>query len=280
MSEEYIFRAKTKEAFVIKLLGELLSNTIKFAPFNITDRGISLTQADSKVEQLIDVLLVKENFQQYRCSRSLSFTVNSTHFYKMLKNIKKKDTITMFILENDPNKLVICVEQSEENNKTTTTIRINHNRPEEFRLPGENAQEGDPRYDSPIIMSVKEFQKIKSLHGISRITTVMSRPGYIRFFCDGGEVWTRDVIHDDHNEDEKSQAKTITQTFNTNYLTGLTKCAGAGQAGMVQVFTHPSLPLKIRMKAGNLGDLTVFIKSREMIEWEMEERAENEEEED
>ena len=42
MTEEYIFRAKTKEAFVIKLLGELLGNTIKNAPINITDKGIHL----------------------------------------------------------------------------------------------------------------------------------------------------------------------------------------------------------------------------------------------
>ena len=267
MSEEYIFRAKTKEAFVIKLLGELLSNTIKFAPINITDRGISLTQSDAKVEQLIDISLNKENFSSYKCTRPLSFTVNSIHFYKMLKNIKIKDTITMYISESDPNKIGICVEQPDENNKTTTTIRINYNRPAQFNL-----LEG---YDNPIIMSVKEFQKIKALQGISRIVTVMSRPGYIRFFCDGGELWTRDVVHDDNNEEDKSGSKPITQTFNTSYLTGLTKCAGAGKSGNVQVFVHSSLPLKIRMRAGNLGDLTVFIKSREMLEWEEEEQPAN-----
>ena len=261
MSDEFVFKARTKEAFVIKLLGELLSNTIKFAPIKINDKGISLSQSDSKCEQLIDIMLNKENFTSYKCIRSLNFTVNSTHFYKMLKNIKKKDVITVYITESDPNKLGICVEQSDENNKTTTTIRINHTRPEEFTLP-----EG---YDSPIIMSVKEFQKIKALHNISRTVSVSSKPGFIRFFCDGGELWTRDVVHDDNNDEDKVH-KLIIQTFNTIYLTGLTKCAGCGHSGNVQVFVHPTLPIKIRMRAGNLGDLTVYIKSREMIDWETE----------
>ena len=51
----YLFRAKTKEAFVFKVLGELLSSTLKFAPFRITENGIYLRQTDIKREQLIDL---------------------------------------------------------------------------------------------------------------------------------------------------------------------------------------------------------------------------------
>jgi proliferating cell nuclear antigen PCNA len=259
---EYIFRAKTKEAFVIKILGELLYNTIRFAPFKINEKGISLTQADPNTEILVDIMLQKENFSSFKCTKPLNFVVNSNHFHKMLRNIKKKDTITMYITENDPTKLGICIEKTDENNKTTTTIRINNNRPEQFNLPD--------GYDNPIIMSVKEFQQIKALHNISPKVTVSSRPGYIRFFCDGGELWTRDVIHNDNTEEENDSKKDqmIIQNFRTHYLTGLTKCAGAGQSSNVQVFVHNTLPLKIKMRAGNLGDLTIFIKSNEMIEWE------------
>ena len=46
MSEtvNYLFRAKTKEndAFVVKILSELLSNVVKWAPFTVNERGISL----------------------------------------------------------------------------------------------------------------------------------------------------------------------------------------------------------------------------------------------
>ena len=265
---EYIFKAKTKEAFVIKILGELLSNTIKFAPIKITEKGLYLVQADNNTEILIDLFLQKENFTSFKIVKPLTFMVNSGHFHKMLRNIKKKDTITMYITEDDPNKLGICIEKTDENNKTTTTIRINNNRPEQFNLP-----EG---YDNPVIMSVKEFQQIKSLHNISRTVTVTSRPGYIRFFCDGGELWTRDVVHNDNNEEDlESTIEFIVQNYNTHYLTGLTKCAGANHSGNIQVFISPNLPLKIKMRAGNLGEIVIFIKSREMIEWEEDEDKKN-----
>ena len=269
MSEEYIFRAKTREAFVIKLLAELLANTLKNSPIFITDKGITLTQPDTKWEQMIDISLHRTNFLNYRCVRPLSFTVTSNHLYRMLKNVKKKDAITMFITEAEPNMIGFCVDQGDETNKTNTTIRINYQRLDQFNLPD--------GYDDPIIMNVKEFQKIKSLHNIGRHITVSSRPGYIRFFCDGGELWTREVVHDDNTEDKEKPGKLIHQTFNTQYLTGLTKCAGASHTGNVQILAHASLPLKISMKAGTLGDLTIFIKSKEMIEWEHEEEQSNQE---
>lgn len=56
---EYIFRAKTKEAFVIKILGELLANTIRFSPIKINEKGITLTQADANTEILVDIMLQK-----------------------------------------------------------------------------------------------------------------------------------------------------------------------------------------------------------------------------
>ena len=261
---DYIFKVKTKEAYVIKILGELLSNTIKFAPIRVTERGISLTQSDAKMEQLIDIMLYKENFNHFKCAEPLSFIVNSTYLYKMLKSIKKKDSVSLYITREEPLKLCICVEKQDENNKTTTTIGITQNRPEIFTLP-----EG---YENPVIMSTKEFQNMKNLHPIGRIVRVTSKPGYIKFFSDGGDLFSRDIVIGDENE---SDSEPYIQHFNTNHLTGLTKCANASQSGNIQIFVQQALPLKIKMRAGNLGDLTILIKSREMIEWESADGEEN-----
>jgi hypothetical protein len=38
----YIFQAKTDEAFVIKILAELLNNRLQFAQFKINENGIFL----------------------------------------------------------------------------------------------------------------------------------------------------------------------------------------------------------------------------------------------
>jgi proliferating cell nuclear antigen PCNA len=258
----YLFRARTKEAFVIKILSELLSNaSIKFAPIRIDADGIHLCQADANNHQLINFTLHRENFFGFKTTKPLNFLVNSSHFYKMLKSIKKKDTITLFIKDDDSCKLGICVETSDENNKTNTHIRITYNQPQVFDEP--------TGYNNPTIISNKEFQKMKNLHNISKqMQVTCPYSGLIKFFCDGQEVYEREVVlgneyqNDDVCKDDEPQEE-YKQTFNTTHITGLTKCAN--QSGNVQIFVHRDLPLKIKMKAGNLGHLTVFIKSKERM---------------
>jgi len=276
----YIFRARTKEAFVIKVLSELLANAnLQFAPFRIDGDGIHLNAADRNNHQLINFSLFRENFYGYKCTRPLNFMVNSSHFHKLLKVIKKKDTITLFIKDDDNCKLGICVETSDENNKTNTNIRITYIQQNSVKIPDS--------YPNPTICTNKEFQKMKNLHNIASEMTVSSPyPGLIKFYCDGKDVYDREVVLGNEAEeediqlqddDEKNPAFPFCETFRTSYITGLTKCAN--QSGNVQLFVRNKMPLKIKMKAGNLGELTVYIKSLERIKLEQKIAAEKKKQE-
>ena len=178
----------------------------------------------------------------------------------MLKNIRKKDGITLFITEpekpSDPLKLGICVE-NDENNKVVTYIRITPTQLTTIDKPEE--------YENPIIMTSKEFQKMKTLHNLSQIMTVSYKPQYINFFCDAGELYSRSVsIGNNSSEEDIKNEKQYKQEYYTSYVTSLTKCAG--QSGVVQIFVHENNGMKIKMKAGGLGDVIVYIKSKEIIE--------------
>lgn len=263
----YIFRAKTKEAdaFVIKILGELLSYIVKWAPFTINEKGIMLNQRDPRNEQLVEIFLNRENFHVFKCPQTISFLVNSQTFYKMLKTIKKKDTITIFITEDEPLKLGITVEQASEKNKVTTFIKISYNRPEDIQLGTAT------NYETPLIISSKEFQKMKNLHSISKEIKLTCNHGQLKFSGDGGEIYSRElVINTEENDEGEHLPNNYEQTYNTHCITQLTKCAG--QSGnTVHMFIQRDMPLKIRMRAGNLGDLVIYIKSKEMLELESEE---------
>jgi hypothetical protein len=100
---------------------------------------------------------------------------------------------------------------------------------------------------------------------------VVSKLNYIRFFCDGGELYSRELVIGNENDEDNSHIKRLyKQEFNTEYITGLTKCAG--QSGSVSVYVDEENGLKIKMKAGGLGDLVVYIKSKELIDYEKEEK--------
>ena len=267
----YLFRAKTKEsdAFVIKVLGELISNVVKWAPFTVNEKGISLNQRDERNEQWIEVFLNKENFHVFKCDQPINFLVNSMTFYKMLKTIKKKDTINIFITADDPLRLGITVEQATEKNKVTTYIKISYNRPEDIQLGNDIMS-----YTKPLIISSKEFQKMKILHAISKEIKLFSNNGELKFLCDAGEIYSRELIINTEDDDETDGLpNNYEQTYNTQCITQLTKCAG--QSGnTVHLFIQRELPLKIRMRAGNLGEMIIYIKSKEMLELETEEENE------
>jgi hypothetical protein len=253
-----IFKAKTKEAFVIKKIGELLNNTLKFAPFRVTEDGIFILKADSEkevMEQLIDISLFRENFDVYKCKTPINFSVNTKHFYKLLTIIKKKDLVTLFIRDLESMQLGICV-QSDEYNRVVTYMRICATRPDEIIRP-----EG---YSNPIIITSKDFQKMKNLNNISTTINVTSKPEYIRFYCDGGELYSRELVIGNSDSCEEEDCKVYKQDFKTSHITSLTKCAS--QSGNVQVFVHEDLGMKIKMNASNLGEIIVYIKSTQMIE--------------
>ena len=256
--ENIIFKAKSKEAFVIKILGELLSNTLPFSQFTINEKGIFLLQSDDHRNQLIDIALHRENFTLYKCSQEINFLINSSKFYKFLKNIKKKDSITITIQKHDDDilSLGICVEQMDNNNRLTTNIRIGSYQPEVMEPP--------TGYENPFIMSGKEFQSIKNLHHSSDTMSVTTRGEWIRFLVTDDDRHDRKLeVGNNGQDDENREYQSCSKTFRTSYITSLCKCAG--QSGNIQVFLSEDLPLKIKLKAGNLGEISVYIKSLEMI---------------
>ena len=265
-AQNFLFKARTKDAFFIKVIAELFASHIKYAPFQINKNGIFLTQMDTNKQQLFELALFKENFVNFKLTvDSINFIVNAVHFYRMLKAIKKKDTITIFITAENPQELGISVEPSGEVITITTYIRITYNQPEEIAPP--------TGYENPIIATSKEFQTLKMLHNLSRSIIVSSSNGTIRFWCDNNALYKRKVVLGNKENEESTnddEENAFVQNFTNQYITGLTKCAG--QSGNVQIFiADENRPLKIKMKAGTLGDLIIYIKSKEMIDIEREE---------
>ena len=92
------WKCKTSEAYIVKILAELLSNNIKTGAFEINETGIYLCMMDSKRSILIDLQLKAENFSIYKFnSKKLFIGLNLNHLHKMVKSVKKKDSIELFI---------------------------------------------------------------------------------------------------------------------------------------------------------------------------------------
>ena len=120
----FLFYCKTTEGYIIKILSELLQNNIKNGCFIVTENGMSFRMTDSNRRILFDLTLDADKFTLFKLKKKqISIGLNLSHFYKMLKNIKKKDSLALFIEENKE-ELGIRVIPKEKNRVTTSFVKV------------------------------------------------------------------------------------------------------------------------------------------------------------
>ncbi len=263
-----IFKAKTHCAYTIKVLAELLQNNIKTACFEIDKNGIKLCMMDSNRMILIDLYLSSDNFTLYRFKEKdkLYLGINLSHFYKMLKSIKKKDSMQLFIDEDDRSELGIKVIPKENNRITISFVKIQPIQTLDIDLP--------TGYDKPIIVSSSEYQKMcKDMARIGKTTKVYAKNFHIKFICDAGGIMKQRVefgeTGDSDDEDEDENGIEYEQDFNTEYLSKIAKIAGLGVN--MQIYPKNGLPLMFRSTVGSLGKISIYIKSLDLLEQDDEE---------
>jgi len=262
---DYIFRCKTTEAFIFKVLIELLHNNIKTACFEISPENIILRMMDSNRRTLIDIVLNSKNFNMYYIntktdSQNICIGVNLNHFYKMLKSIKKKDSLVLFIQEDRITDIGIQVIPKDFSRLTTSFVKIQNIQNLEIALPD--------KYDHDIMVSSTEFSKMcKDMFNMSNTISVNATRFNVRFSCNVGSVYSREVMLGDTEVDMTSQSDIcFNDDFDTEQLSRILKIAGLNQNMMIHCRTD--MPLHFETKVGNLGTISVYIKSKKQIEEE------------
>lgn len=261
-----IFKCKTSDGYSFKILAELLQNNIKTACFEIDQDGIKLCMMDHNRTILINLTMDADKFliYKYKPKEKMYLGINLTHFHRMLKSIKKRDSIQLFINDNSITDLGIKVIPKEYNRVTTSYIKIQTIQNLDIDLP-----EG---YNRPVIVSSSEFQKMcKGLIHISNQTSIMSKGFLIRFSSDAGGVMKRytefgDTEDTDSDSDDSIDTPEYNEEFETEQLTRITKLAGLGNT--MQIYSKSNLPLLIKSTIGSIGDISIYLKSKSLVEVE------------
>lgn len=264
-----IFKCKSMEAYQIKILAELLTNNLKHGCFDLTDDGITLRMFDQPRRTLVDMNLQAENFSLYKFKSDDKFCLglNLNHFHKMLKSIKKKDSLQLFINSETPNELGIKTIPKENTRITTSGIKIQNIQNVEADVP--------LGYGKPVIVPSPDFQKMcKELSSIgSTNIRVKARGFHIDFIADADGILKRKVrLGESDDSDEENEVEQVSSsyeaTFTTDQFTRINKIAGLSST--MQIFSGSNdLPLLFRSSVGSLGKISVYIKSKELLDKEM-----------
>lgn len=264
-SPSYLFRCKTHDAYIVKNLVELLQNNIKIGCFDIKKSGIYLRMMDSNKRLLVDVTLEASRFYHFHYQSKqpvIHVGINLNHLYKLLKSIKKKDSIQLFITDDDPTNLGIRVISKDKSPPliTASSIKIQNIQNLEIHLPNP--------YDHSILVSTMGFSKMcKDMTPISHTMTINIYQNHVDFFSNINNIFSRQHTLGDTEESNSTtnqdQGPLYMEEFDSEIFLRIAKLCGLGQ-NMHMLF-HQDLPILLKASIGNLGTIMIFVKTRSQI---------------
>ena len=98
-----IFRVKTIQSRVIKILIESLKDLLYEVNFIFTKDGISMNAANTSNTATICMKLMAENFEEFYCKQNKKIGISMKSLYNHIKNMADDETLT-FYYENDNKK--------------------------------------------------------------------------------------------------------------------------------------------------------------------------------
>jgi proliferating cell nuclear antigen len=221
---------------------------------------------DSHRHILIDMELLCDNFNiyRYRGEGQLYLGINLSHMNRLLKSIKKKDSIIFVLDDAKPNDLVIKVIPKENSRVVTSVIKIQTIQNLDISLP-----EG---YGKPITIPSAEFQKMcKELNNMGTCIQVNSKNSRINFLSNMGNVYSREVSFGEEKEKEEKEEDNSSSTefdyseeYNTEQFLRIIKLSGLSNG--IAIHTKKNLPLFFKSAIGSLGKLSIYVKCKKQIE--------------
>lgn len=289
---ENIFYAEAVKGYTFKVTIDSLAIAMQRTVFNINKEGFYCRSADEAEQILYDINFPRENFIPFICTKNVSFSINLKHLQRMVRNVKKKDSIVIFIEKAQPDRLYISIKPS--NSSSGHNFRVetlfvtilprSENDDLTLALPeiytDDNGNEINV-YGYPKTIVASEFQKMKKMTTLERYVKIkIQGENYISFCSDNGKLYGShlefgELVIDDEKEEEEEgmEVKGLYEAdFHMNIFSLLMKLPGLCK---LMNFYSPKIsryPLKIQMNAENLGKITIYIKDAIQIAYEQNER--------
>jgi len=260
-STEYIFKATTEEGHRIKALAEVLSNILIDVCLTFDRDGITLRTVNNQKPPnlLVNLTLKASQFNEYYCPKTLTPGLSLQHFYERLKNIKKKDSLTLYIDKNDVNTLRIEKESYDTKQKLKCAVKIQ-------KLP-QIVADVPTDYGHPIHINTNGFQKgMKDLQSASNKVKVYAKGTFINFSGNVEGLYSVDIPFGELKDTDDEEYEDVFVTKNFSQLTKVSGLKDKMQIYVPKSDSELDIPLKIDISVGDLGNLEIYIKSTSQME--------------
>lgn len=191
-----LFFAEVTKGYIPKTTFDALATSLSRITLRLSKKGMFIRDSDDCenvcwAHVLWDVSWVRKKFKVFNCTEQMTVTLNAKHLQKMLRNVKKKDSLTFFIRKSDRNQLGIVIQPAGSqtggpaSRSETVYLSIQHIEATLPLLPEMYIDEtGIERkvYGNPMIIGATDFQKIKKMAGsVTTLVVKMQKSNYISF---------------------------------------------------------------------------------------------------
>ena len=268
---ENVFEARTIKSIFFKYLFETIKGYIKDLNFVFTPEGIRITKQDSSDMWITYTFLGAENFEFFQSRGKYIVGIEVSEFYKLIKNVNVKDSITLSLEQESPTHLCIELENSSQGKIKKYNLPVLFLDDKPFKL-------SDIQSDHCISLPSKTFQEIikeMSGFGSDRIEiTSYSRQLVFTNYGDktklSSEITLRQLEEQD-NEIVDDNIKRINYTqssdtiikgdFSLHYLNYFIKATS--MSPYMKIYIENDKPLILEWNIGDLGVFRVVLMIKE-----------------
>tara|TARA_Y100000114_G_C11680198_1_gene288212 strand:- start:355 stop:885 length:531 start_codon:yes stop_codon:yes gene_type:complete len=175
----------------------------------------------------------------------------------MLKTVKKKDKIEFFIMSDNENNFGIKVTPNDNSRVTTSYINIHNLQSIDIKFPEISTKS--------TLISSSDFQKtMKEMNNIGNLLEISKTMHTISFKCITNGIFSKEIEFGDISDNDGNNDVLYRDTFNTETFYKLMKLSGVCKN--IHIFAKKGEPLMLTNKLGDIGDLSILIKSNNMLE--------------
>ena len=175
-NDNYSLNIKTEQAGAFRILVEALKEILTEANFVFDDSGIKLMAMDSTHTILIHMKLEGNNFEYFHCPKKVVIGVNMLNFFKLIKTMGNSETLTLFIDDENENKLGILINNSEKNSQTIYKLNL-------LDINDDNISIPPAEFETELSLPSSDFQKIiRDLSNISGTNSIKPSNCLVKLF--------------------------------------------------------------------------------------------------
>lgn len=275
----FIFRTRMPKGHIFKVCLCSTAGVIPRTTIRVTKDEIMLRETDEKSRLLIDCSFDRKTQRDFylKNNKPIAFSVNLKHVEKMIRSVKKKDCMILYIDEEKKDKLVIQVmtngtDGRPPGRKETHSFAIKYepidhsvSLPNVAILDGKEIQV----YDNPLVVSSLEFQKIKRMISVGKKIEVRIQDDQFANFYADLDMMASNIEFGIEKECKCKKGKCNCNEYRADFYSDmfnvLVKLPGLSSQVQIYAPRETGFPLRIGMKAGEFGEINVYAKDVKQI---------------